>query len=68
MKSALIEKVAPKVGSDTYENNDRVFFVFFLLCSYYTSDPEIVNLCVWFQFILMKPYTLTIIVVPILEV
>lgn len=66
MKSALIEKVAPKVGSDTYENNDRVFF--FLLCPYYTSDPEIGNLCVRFQFILMKPYTLTIIVAPILEV
>lgn len=29
MKSALIEKVAPKVGSDTYENNDRFFFFFF---------------------------------------
>lgn len=65
MKSALIEKMAPKVGSDTYESNDRVFFK---RCSYYTSDPEIGNLCVSFQFILMKPYTLTISVVPILEV
>ena len=47
-KSVLIKKVAPKVDLK-HENNDCffcLFFFFFLLCSYYTSDPDIGNLCV----------------------
>ena len=43
-KSVLIEKVAPKV--DLKHMRIMTMLLFFLLCSYYTSDPDISNLYV----------------------